>query len=94
MPNLSVTFMITFILFGTINKHLNKWVFLKMLINGKKMYILCKPFKIALTLNISFQHGQNKRYFLEWMMILISLVKHLKKLSSLGKQHHMDKLVP
>jgi hypothetical protein len=62
-------------------------------INGKKMYILCKLFKIALTLNISFQHGQNKKYFLEWMMILISLVKHLKKLLSLGKQIHMDKLV-
>jgi hypothetical protein len=47
MPNLHVIFMITFILFGTIRKHLSKWVCSKIKTNGRKMFIFYKPYKTA-----------------------------------------------
>ena len=63
--------MTIFILFGTISKLHNKWGFYKININGKKMYILCKQLKIVLILNILSLHGQNNKFFLAWMTILV-----------------------
>jgi len=71
MHNLIVTHMTTFISYGTTSKLLNKWVYWRIKTNGKRMFTLCKQSKIVWISNTSYQHGQNRKYFLVWMTILI-----------------------